>query len=87
MKSFKERNIPPMRGEMMHFSENSIRKLIRTSVHSRFRISKTAIQVLGTILSEDGTAITKVASEIAGTNNRTIILEEDILEAYYALFL
>ena len=71
----------------MSFSESSIRKLIRTSVKTSLRISKTAISELNSLLSEDGAAIAKIASEIAGNAKRTTIMEEDIMEAYSALFL
>lgn len=71
----------------MSFSESSIRNIIRTSISIRFRISKTAVSELNNILSEEGAAIVKIASEIAGNANRTTIMEEDIMEAYLALFL
>jgi len=71
----------------MHFSVNSIRKLIRMSVNPRLRIAKTAINELGAILSMEGASIIKIAAEIAGSSKRNIILKEDVVTAYSALFL
>jgi len=75
------------RGEIMNFSHRSIRRLIKMSIYNHFRISKTAISELNDIISIDAKAIAKIASEIAGNANRTTIMEEDIIEAYSALFL
>jgi len=57
------------------------------NIYNHIRISKTAISELSDIISRYARAIAKIASEIAGNANRTIIMEEDIIEAYSALFL
>ncbi len=71
----------------MSFSFNEIDELIRMSINPRFKVAKTAIIELNDILSKNGAAIVKIASEIAGTAKRDIILKEDISDAYSALFL
>ncbi len=72
---------------MMSFSFNEINTLIRMSINPRFKVAKTAINELNDILTDNGAAIAKIASEIAGTEKRDIILKEDIADAYSALFL
>lgn len=71
----------------MSFSQRSIRRLIKMSIYNHFRISKTAISELSDIISRDARAIAKIASEIAGNANRNTIIDEDIIEAYSALFI
>ena len=71
----------------MSFSLNEINTLIRMSINPRFKVAKTAIIELNGILTDNGAAIAKIASEIAGTVKRDIILKEDITDAYSALFL
>ena len=71
----------------MSFSFNEINTLIRMSINPRFKVAKTAINELNDILTDNGAAIAKIASEIAGSAERNVILDEDIVNAYYALFL
>jgi len=65
----------------MAFSASRIKKLIKESIGTKFRVSKTAVEALNEILTAEGKKLAKNADGLARAAKRVTIMDTDISEA------
>ncbi|MFX0208022.1 MAG: histone-like protein [Candidatus Hodarchaeota archaeon] len=65
----------------MAFSASRVKKLIKESIGTKFRVSKSAVTALNDILTAEGKKLAKNADGLAKAAKRVTIMDGDIAEA------
>ena len=65
----------------MAFSASRVKKLIKESIGTKFRVSKSAVTALNDILTDEGKKLAKNADGLAKAAKRVTIMDGDIAEA------